>query len=144
MASSEIVVDGDKILVTFNPPLVVPQLAAPVALVATGFTAVGDKTVCVEGDELPPSLRAPLQYLSPPFVTPGMGKLSLTLQSANKSAVAADDGKVMLLVGKTFQAKFEVQVPAQQPSPGGPVPDATPRYSGTAKFISTHGVATAE
>ncbi len=144
MASSDIVVDGDKIQVTLNPPVVVPQLAAPVALVATGFTTVGDKAVCVAGDELPPSLRAPLQYMSPPFVTPGMGRLSVTLQDANKSAVAADDGKVMLLVGQTFQVRFEVQVPAQQPSPGGPVPDATPSYSGTAKFISTHGVASAE
>lgn len=144
MASSDIVVDGDKIQVTLNPPVVVPQLAAPVALVATGFTTVGDKAVCVEGDELPPSLRAPLQYTSPPFVTPGMGRLSVTLGSANRSAVAADDGKVMLLVGQTFQVRFEVQVPAQQPSPGGPVPDATPSYAGTAKFLSTHGVATAE
>ena len=144
MPASDIVVDGDKIQVTLNPPVVAPQLVAPVALVAAGFTTVGDKAVCVEGDELPPSLRGLLDYISPPFVIPGKGKLSVTLESANKSAVAADDGKVMLLVGATFQAKLAVQVPAQQPSPGGPVPDATPSYSGTARFLSTHGVATAE
>ena len=32
-------------------------------------------------------------------------------------------------------AKFEVQTPAQQPTPGGPVPDATPQYSGQGQFM---------
>ena len=144
MAGSAVIVHGDMIQVTINPPAVVPQLMAPVALVATGFATIDGKAVCIEGDELPPSLKAPLQYMSPPFVTPGMGKLSVTLASANKSATAADDGKVMLLKGQTFQAKFEVQVPAQQPSPTGPVPDPTPSYTGTAQFITTNMLAESE
>ncbi|MFO0606527.1 MAG: hypothetical protein U0324_25365 [Polyangiales bacterium] len=144
MAASAIVTHGDMIQVSILPPTLVPPLSAPVPLVATGFAMVDGKAVCVEGDELPPSLKAPLPYTSPPFVVPGMGRLSVTLQRDNKSAAAADDGKAMLLVGQTFQAKFEVQVPAQQPTPGGPVPDPTPSYSGTARFVSTDVVAEAE
>jgi len=32
--------------------------------------------VCLEGDELPPMLRAPTPYTAPPFVTPGTGTIS--------------------------------------------------------------------
>lgn len=144
MSQSAILVHGDLLQVTMNPPVVVPLLVAPVPLVASGFATIDGKVVCIAGDELPPSLRSPIQYMSPPFVVPGMGKLSVSLASDHKSATAADDGHVMLLKGATFQVKLEVQVPAQQPSPSGPVPDATPSYAGTAQFISTDTVAVAE
>lgn len=144
MSQSAILVHGDLLQVTIHPPAVVPLLVAPVPLVASGFATVDGKAVCVEGDELPPSLRSPIQYMCPPFVVPGMGKLSVSLASDHKTATAADEGHVMLRKGATFQVKFEVQVPAQQPSPGGPVPDATPSYAGTAQFISTDSLAVAE
>lgn len=144
MSARAIVTNGDQIQVTILPPAVVPPLAAPVPLVATGFASVDGRAVCVEGDELPPALRGVLPYTSPPFVVPGAGKLSVTLGGSNKSAVASDNDKAMLLVGQTFQAKFEVQVPAQQPTPGGPVADPTPQYSGTARFLSTDRVAEGE
>jgi hypothetical protein len=144
MADDTMIVDGDMIQITINPPTVVPQLIAPVALVASGFTKVSDKAVCIEGDELPPSLKSPLQYMSPPYVIPGMGKISVTLKSANKTSVATDNDKKMLLKGSTFDAKFEVQSPAQQPSPGGPIPDSSTSYSGTAQFISTNTLSTSE
>jgi Contractile injection system spike tip protein len=137
MAEDVVIVNGDQIQITINPPTIVPQLAAPVPLVASGFTTVNDNAVCVEGDELPPSIKSPLQYTSPPFVTPGMGTVSVTLQAANKTSATTDKDKKILLKGQTFQATFSVTVPAQQPSPGGPVPDPTPKYSGTAQFIST-------
>lgn len=144
MSDKTLIVHGDMLQVTINPPTVVPLLVAPVPLVATGFTTVADMAVCIEGDEIPPSLRAPVQYLSPPYVVPGMGKLSVTLEDANKTAVAADNDKKILMKGATFQAKFEVQVPAQQPTPTGPVPDPTPSYSGTAQFVTANMVAMGE
>jgi hypothetical protein len=64
---------GDTITVTISPPAVVPQLMAPVPLVATGAPIlVNNQPICLEGDELPPPLRAPLPYTAPPFATPGM------------------------------------------------------------------------
>ena len=48
----------------------------------------------------------------------------------------------MLLKGSNFTAKFEVQTPAQQPTPTGPVPDATPLYgNGQGNFVSTNAKA---
>jgi hypothetical protein len=138
------IVDGDFIQITINPPTVVPVLIPPVALVANGFTTVSDKKVCIEGDELPPSLKSPLVYMSPPYVIPGTGKISVTLNSDNKTSVATDNDKKMLLKGSTFQAKFDVQSPAQQPSPSGPIPDSTPSYSGTAQFISANTLSKSE
>ncbi|MFO0615916.1 MAG: hypothetical protein U0414_25195 [Polyangiaceae bacterium] len=144
MAEDVIVVDGDKIQITIDPPTLVPDLVAPVALVANGFSKINDKKVCIEGDELPPSLKVPLMYTSPPYVTPGMGTVTLTLKSGNKSRVSKDKEKKMLLKGQTFDAKFEVKSPAQQPSPTGPVPDSNTSYSGTAQFISANKLAKTE
>jgi hypothetical protein len=36
-----------------------------------------------------------------------------------------------------------VQSPAQQPTPGGPVPDATPQYSGQGMFVPSNVMKTA-
>jgi len=46
----------------------------------------------------------------------------------------------VLLKGGNFTASFEVQSPAQQPppGPGSPIPDATPKYSGSGMFITTN------
>jgi hypothetical protein len=83
--------------------------------------------------------------MAPPYVIPGTGKLSVTLKDANKTSTTKDDGdKKMLLKGSTFDAKFEVQSPAQQPSPSGTIPDSTSSYSGTAQFISTNTLSKAE
>jgi hypothetical protein len=100
--------------------------------------------VCIEGDELPSSLKAPMQYTSPPYVIPGMGTVSVTLKDANKSQHTTDKDKTILLKGKSFDAKFEVKSPAKQPSSSGTIPDPSSSYSGTAKFISSNDVAEAE
>jgi hypothetical protein len=82
--------------------------------------------------------------MSPPFVTPGTVSVSITLQPSNKTQVAQDSGKAMLLKGQTFQVKFSVQSPAMQPSPTGPVPDPVSVKMGTAQFITTNTIAQAE
>jgi hypothetical protein len=133
-----IIVHGDMIKVTITPPAIVPQLAAPVPLIGSSTdVTVGGMPVCLEGDELPPALRAPMPYTAPPFVTPGTGTLEITLLPANKTAQTAN-GKKILIKGATFQAKFTVQTPAQQPTPGGPVPDPVAVKPGTAQFITTN------
>jgi hypothetical protein len=139
-----VICNGDMLQVTINPPCVVPQLAAPVPLVASGFSTVNDQAVCVEGDELPPSIKnVPLPYTSAAYVG-GTGTLKVTLNADNKTSTATDKDKKMLLKGSTFQAEFDVQSPAQMPTPGGPQPDPQPKYTGTAKFITTNTVASSE
>jgi len=51
---------------------------------------------------------------------------------------AKTGGKPVLLKGAMFTAKFEVQSPAQQPTPTGPVPDGSPQYSGQGQFVTTN------
>jgi hypothetical protein len=124
--------------VTIPPPTVVPQLAAPVPLVGSSTSlVVGGAPACLEGDELPPVLQAPLPYTAPPFVIPGMGTLELTLMPNNKT-MQTQNGKKILIKGATFLAKFNVQTPAQQPTPAGPVPDPVAVKPGTAQFITTN------
>ena len=92
--------------------------------------------VCLEGDESPKMLLAPKQYISPPFVIPGVGKVSVTLTPTNKTATT-DDGKKILIKGETFQAKFQVSSPAMMPTPAGPQPDPVSVKPSTATFITT-------
>src|SRR3954452_10226202 len=79
-----IIKTNDMIQITITPPAIVPQLMAPIPLIGTGTTVmVGNVPVCLQGDELPPTLMAPMPYTSPPFVTPGMGTLSIILAPHN-------------------------------------------------------------
>jgi hypothetical protein len=138
MPDDFIIRTGDMIQVTIPPPAIVPMLLAPVPLVGTGVTvtAVG-MAVCLEGDELPPALRVPLPYTAPPFVTPGMGTLMVTLLPTNKTLQTVN-GRAILIKGATFPAQFQVTVPAMMPTPVGPVPDPLVVKPGMAQFITTN------
>lgn len=126
---------GDLIKVTISPPAIVPLLQAPVPLLGSSTDVmVGGCPVCLVGDELPVELREPLPYTAPPFVIPGMGKLTLTLLPANQTLLTKN-GKAMLIKGAAFTALFTVQSPATQPTPSGPVPDPVAAKPGTAEFI---------
>lgn len=143
MPSDFIMRTGDMLQVTITPPTIVPQLMAPVPLVGTSTNlAVGGPLVCLEGDELPPALRAPMPYTAPPFVIPGTGTLQLTLLPTNTTQLT-QNGKKILIKGQQFIAKFNVQSPAQQPTPAGPIPDPVAVKPGTAQFITTNMTVTA-
>ena len=131
-----VVKTGDNLLVTIPPPTVVLLLVAPVPLIGSSkdVTVMG-LPACLEGDELPLVLRFPLAYMSPPYVTPGMGTLSLTLTPTNKTAKTANQ-KALLIKGTPFKAEFNVTVPAMMPTPTGPVPDPMTKKPGVAQFIS--------
>jgi len=129
---------GDMIQITVPPPAIVPQLVAPVPLVGSSTSVtIGGMAVCLQGDELPQSLQSPLMYTAPPFVTPGTGSLQIVLMP-NNLTIQTQNGKPMLLKGQTFQAMFNVQSPAMQPTPGGPVPDPLVVKVCTAQFITTN------
>lgn len=129
---------NDMIQITITPPAVVPLLQAPIPLIGTGTTVlVGGQPVCLVGDEMPPSIKAPMPYTSPPFVTPGMGTVMVMLAPNNMTKKTVQ-GKPMLLKGATFQATFTVSAPAMQPTPTGPVPDPLMSKPGTCQFITTN------
>lgn len=129
---------NDMIQITVTPPAIVPMLVAPIPLIGTGTTVmIGGQPACLQGDEMPPSLMAPMPYTSPPFVTPGMGTLMITLMP-NNLTMQTVQGKPMLLKGATFQATFTVSAPAMQPTPAGPVPDPVVTKPCTCQFITTN------
>ncbi|MCK6592831.1 MAG: hypothetical protein L6Q76_35200 [Polyangiaceae bacterium] len=119
-----ILLEGDTVsfLPSFGAAVVVPQ---PGTLQGSGPATVNGKKVCVEGDESKVSV-AGCTYITPQF--------------SIKAQKTATGGKAVLLKGKQFTAKFEVQSPAKQPTQAGPVPDPTPQYSGSGMFISTNTI----
>lgn len=137
--SDFVLVTGD--LAVFNPPfgkaVVVP---VPGTLAGTGRASVGHLPVCVDGDEAAVVVPG-VSYVSPPFVVPGVGILSIDALGADQKAIrTTSGGKPVLLKGSTFQAKFQVVVPAMQPNPPAPpVPDPVASYAGgTGMFVSTN------
>jgi hypothetical protein len=78
-----------------------------------------------------------MPYTSPPFVTPGVGMVSVTLLPLNKTMLTKN-GKAILIKGTPFPAEFTVSAPAMQPTPVGPVPDPVAKKPGIAEFITTN------
>lgn len=121
---------------TFGKAVVTPM---PGILTGTGVTVNAVMmTCCVQGDEKK-VLVPGCAYISPPFVTPGVGTLMIQQLGADQlSKKTKVKGKAVMLKGTTFQAKFQVMAPAMQPTPGGPVPDPVPMYMGTGTFQTTN------
>ena len=71
-------------------------------------------------------------YMAGAYVIPGTGTLKIDkLNSDQLTTKTKIEGKKAILKGSMFDAVFEVQSPAQQPTAGGPpVPDSTSKYSG--------------
>jgi Contractile injection system spike tip protein len=133
-----IIKTGDMLQVTVPPPALVPQLMAPVPLVGSSTSVmISGQPICLQGDELPAALKGPLMYTAPPFVTPGTGSLQIILLPSNLT-LQSTNGSPILLKGTTFQAMFQVQSPAMQPTPAGPIPDPVMVKPCTAQFITTN------
>lgn len=133
-----IVLDGDQavFIPSFPPATVVP---IPGTISGTGDCKSSGSTVCVEGDEDSVSVSG-VVYISGAFVTPGSG--TLTISSLGSDQVAPNGksgGKVMILQGSQFTAKFEVSSPAVNPNSG--VTDPVTSYSGNGMFVTTDLVA---
>lgn len=119
----------------FSPAIVVVQ---PGKLAGSGPATLSGKKICVVGDESKVAV-AGCTYMTPQYSIPGSGTLKIAALVGNQTASKTKTGgKAVLLKGGNFTAKFEVQSPAQQPASSGPVPDATPQYSGTGMFVTTN------
>ena len=129
--SNLIIIDGDMVnfLPTYGSAVVVP---VPTTIAGTAEkTTVTGKAVCLEGDEGDVQ-SAGCMYIAPPYVIPGSGTLKIDkLNSDQLTEKTEVEGKKVILQGGQFDAVFEVQSPAQQPTPSGaPVPDSMTKYSG--------------
>jgi hypothetical protein len=132
-----VIATGDMLQVTMTPPTVVPQLIAPIPLIGTStVVTIMGKPACVLGDELPPAVQAPMPYMAPPYVIPGMGTLTIILTPTNFTQVSKNS-KPLLIKGGPFQAQFQVTVPAQLPPPASS-PDPLVVKPGNAQFITTN------
>ena len=111
-------------------------------MVGTAATVlVSNMPTCVLGDEVPPSVRGPLAYTAPPFVTPGTGTLKIILLPSNLTAPTSTGGTPIIIKGGTFQAVFTVQSKAVNPLSGSSDPVAV--KVGTAQFITSNALTTA-
>jgi len=129
--------DTANFLPVFGAAMVVVM---PGTLNASGpATAIGRK-VCVDGDESRVAVPG-CAYIAPPHVIPGTGTLKIAALAVDQKATKTKSGgKAVLLKGSQFDAKFEIQVPAQQPppGPGPPIPDPMPQYTGKGVFMTTN------
>jgi hypothetical protein len=135
--SDYVLIDGDMALFTpaFGAATVVVQ---PGTLKASGPATLNGKKVCIAGDEKSVSV-AGCSYITPSHPIPGTGTLEIASLAGDQTATKTKSGSTkVMLVGSTFTAAFAVQNPAKQPTPGGPVPDPMPRYSGTGNFVTTN------
>ncbi len=135
---------GDFILIEGDKANFIPAFGAAIVVVkpgdlkGSGPATIGGKKICVEGDESKVSVPG-CMYMAGPYVIPGNGTLKIDSLAGNQVAKkTSTGGKKVMLKGMMFNAKFEVQSPAQQPTPTGPVPDGTPSYSGNGMFINTN------
>jgi len=131
-----IVIDGDtaQFLPAFGAAMVVVQ---PGTMQGSGPATLNGKALCIEGDEGNVSVPG-CMYMTPQYSIPGVGTLSIDALANDQIATKTQTGgTALLLKGGQFNAKFEVQSPAQQPA-SPPVPDATPSYSGNGMFISNN------
>lgn len=135
--SDLILLDGDQVVFqpTFGLAMVVAQ---PGHLQGSGPATLNGKKIGVDGDETRVSVPG-CMYTTALQPIPGTGTLKIaSLAGDQRAGKTKSGGAPVLLVGSSFEARFEVQAPAQQPTPGGPVPDPTPSYSGSGQFITAN------
>ena len=128
-------IDGDKVLFTslFAQAIVT---VLPGTITGSGKTVAGGKKICVEGDEASVEV-AGCPYITGPFITPGMGTLKIARLGPDQLSIkTTDSAKKIILKGRYFIAKFQVQKPAMDPTTLSP--DPSPSYPGRGEFITTN------
>ena len=138
-----VIINGDQAIFdpSFPPATVI---APPGVITGTAMAKVSGLVACAEGDEA--SVVVPgAAYFTPSFPIPGVGTLTIeSLGPDQKAAKGKSAGRLLILRGTKFRARFQVAAPAQVPVTGGTVPDPTPVYFGTGSFITTNTRAQAE
>ena len=142
--SNHVIVTGDKLQITVNPPAVVPSVASPLPLNGTGLSTKGGMKVCLDGDENLPLFNSPQPYTTATHTVPGMVKIVVNLPPAYKSKTAKDSNKPMLIKGTgPWDVMITVQTPAQTTSTP-PVPDPVATKPAKGQFITMNTVVEAK
>jgi hypothetical protein len=134
-----VLIDGDQVLFqpTFGPAVVI---VVPGSLRASGPATVNGKKICVVGDESSVAVHGCV-YLSGVYSIPGSGCLEIAALASDQTArTSKTGGQKLLLVGRSFTARFKVEAPAQQPTPSGPIPDSMVEYTGEGRFLTTNRI----
>ncbi len=136
-----ILIDGDE--AEFLPPFPPAVVTVKKGTIEASGPATFDGTkLCVEGDESSVKVDN-CDYMTPQYsMKQGSGTLKITQLGPDQTAQKTNTGgKAVLLKGTTFDAEFEVTVPALQPppGPGSPIPDGTKTYSGGKGMFNNKG-----
>jgi hypothetical protein len=134
-----VLLDGDQALYqpAFGAAVVVVR---PGVLRGSGPATVNGKAVAIDGDEASAAVQG-CPYQSAAYPIPGTGTLEVAaLAGDQRSRTSHSGGQPFLLVGGSFTARFRVQTPAQQPTPGGPVPDPLTEYTGQGQFLTSNRI----
>jgi hypothetical protein len=135
-----VIINGDQAV--FDPSFPPATVTAPPGVITgTAKGRVSGLLACVEGDEASVVVAGAV-YFTPAFSIPGAGTLTIeSLGPDQKAQKGKSGGRVFILRGSKFRARFQVNAPATAPSGGA---DPTPIYSGTGSFITTNTRARAE
>ena len=125
-------------------------LMAPAKTIMKGTASIEDsgRVVCIEGDEKN-ALFPSCPYVAPPYTIPGAVMCKIKkLNSGHISGIVTDgsnggDKNILYIGSSPFDVEYTVLMPAQQPTPTGPIPDTKLSYSGKGSFIET-GIHTIE
>jgi hypothetical protein len=111
--------------------------AAPTSITGSAVNIkINGKAACLVGDESSAAvLVAP--YIAPPFITPGVGTITITLVPDQISDQSLGETKNFIKVGSSFIATFTVTVPAMSIA-GTPQPDPLLIKVGSGTFVTSN------
>ena len=134
--SRKILIDGDTAI--FEPAFgLATVVVRPGRLAGSGPATYKGRRLCVDGDERRVTVPG-CSYSTPSHPIPGLGTLKIAaLGPEQKAGKTRSGGKNVMLEGRRFEAVFEVQTRAGQPTSGPPVPDPTPSYVGGGRFLAS-------
>jgi hypothetical protein len=137
--SDFVIMDGDTLSVNFGAAVILQaQGPKPLSGSSRDFF-IKNSAVCLRGDEIPPSLKGPLDYIEGAYSNPGQGTLAV---SPKTTTVLKDGGIALLLKGTQFDATFTVSKPATTTTTP-PVPDPVASKRGMASFATRNDILTA-
>ena len=108
-----VLIDGDQAV--FDPGFgLATVVVRPGRLPGNGPTTLAGQRLCVVGDEARVSVRG-CMYMTSQYSIPGVGTLEIAALADDQKARKTRSGRTpVLLVGRSFTAKFTVETPAQQ------------------------------
>jgi len=137
--SNRVIVDSDlmQFSIQFGECTVTPTGARQIS--GSGEASIGDKQICIVGDEKKVSVAA--TYIKGVYTTPGKGTITISNLAADQQALFATAQTPVIVEGSSFTALFMADSPAVNPANGNP--DVPVPASGTGTFTHSQSFVTA-